>query len=444
MMSLGAKILWSEGLTLTPQHFQRQDLYHETRLQRIAAAINPNLWGVSSLRWNVDGLGHNCLSANAISLIFQDGEVYDAPSIDLLPTSVDLSQLPKDTHTFTFYAALPIMQPHGANAEAGGRYAASAIEAPDLFSEAVPIDLPYLKKRIRLLSHIEPRDGHVSFPVARIRRMPQGGFEFDPTFVPPSISIGVAFPLQQMLEELISALTAKIESLQGSHRKKHGGTFEVQTGDISSWWMLNIVSTASASLLHLSRSKSQHPEILYEKLLALAGGLMTFSDRYSTLDLPAYLHENPEQTFAALDAIIRDLVNTVISAKCFTIPLIPDPNRRSYHRGALDPDKVTSETQLCLAVRADMPALELVAAVPIRIKIGSPEDIERIVVSALPGIVLAHMPQVPAAVPVRPDTYYFSVSPKSTLYENALKAQAIAVYVPDGMVGISIELIGFV
>jgi type VI secretion system protein ImpJ len=35
---------------------------------------------------------------------------------------------------------------------------------------------------------------------------------------------------------------------------------------------------------------------------------------------------------------------------------------------------------------------------------------------------------VPAAVPVRPDTYYFSLSTKSGLYDNVLKAGAIAIY----------------
>ena len=90
-----------------------------------------------------------------------------------------------------------------------------------------------------------------------------------------------------------------------------------------------------------------------------------------------------------------------------------------------------------------MPALELVAAVPVRFKIGSPDDIERIVVSALPGITLTHMPQVPTAVPVRPDTYYFLLSTKNGLYENALKAQAIAIYAPDGMRELKIELIAF-
>lgn len=72
-MSMGAKIWWSEGLTLGPQYFRRQDLYHETRLLRMASALNPNFWGARSLQWNMEGLCHNMLEAQAMSLIFQSG-----------------------------------------------------------------------------------------------------------------------------------------------------------------------------------------------------------------------------------------------------------------------------------------------------------------------------------------------------------------------------------
>jgi len=442
-MSLAAKILWSEGLTLGPQHFQRQDLYHETRLRRMAAALNTNFWGVCLMQWNLDALGHNLLEAQAMSLIFQDGEIYEAPATDLLPLPVDLTRLPQDLNTFTIYAALPAIRLHGANAEEGGRYALSGSDTPDLFSDALPIEVPFLKKRVRLLAHTEPRDGYVSFPVLRLHRVPRGGFDMDPVFVPACVTIGAARPLQQMLDGLMSALSAKIVALQESHRKSNASTFEVHASDITSWWMLNIISTANASLQHCARSRTQHPEMLYEKLLSLAGGLMTFSDRYATSDLPAYDHADPGVTFAQLDAMIRDLVDTVISARYFMIPIEAEDSRRTHYRGALDASKLTPDIQLCLAVSADMPALELVAAVPVRFKIGSPDDIERIVASALPGIALTHMPQVPAAVPVRPDTYYFSVSTKNGLYENALKARAIAIYAPAGMRDLHIELIAF-
>jgi type VI secretion system protein ImpJ len=440
-MNEGSKILWSEGLTLGPQHFQRQDLYHESRLQRMIAALNPHLWGMRSVQWNMDALGHNALRAQAMSAIFPDGEIYDAPGADLLPEPADLSRLPADIQTFTFHVALPVVKPHGGNADPDGRYVRYEAETLDLFSEALAIEVPYLRKQARLVSHLAPRDPHTSVPVVQVRRLPQGGFEIDPSFVPPSVAISAAPALRHMLDGLISALTAKIESLQRMHRKTNADVYEVSTGDISSWWMLNIVSTANAQLMHSARSAGHHPETLYQQLLALASGLMTFSDRYKTADLPAYRHDALGEVFGKLDGLLRDLVDTVIAAKYFLIPLVPDKGRAAFYRGTLDPAKVTATTQLCLAVNADMPALELVAAVPVRLKLGAPDDLEKIVGSALPGMPLTHMPQVHAAVPVRPNTYYFSVATKGTLYENALKAGALAVYAPDGIPGLKIELI---
>ena len=440
-MSIGAKILWSEGLTLGPQHFQLQDLYHETRLRRIAAAMNPHFWGVRSVQWNLDGLGHHRLHADALSVLFPDGDVYDAPGADLLPDPVDLSRLPLDVQTFTFYIALPILKPHGGNADVDGRYVRCEAEALDLFSEALAIDVPCLKKQPRLISQLVPRDAHTSVPVIRISRAAQGGFELDPTFMPPCVAIGATPSLGRMLEGLISAMSAKIEALQRMHRKSGAHTYEVSAGDMSSWWMLNIVSTANAQLMHSARSPGHHPETLYEKLLTVAGGLMTFSDRYQAADLPAYRHELLGEVFAGLDVLLRDLVDTVISARYFLIPLVADRQRPSLYLAVLDPANITQETQLCLAVNADMPGLQLVAAVPGRLKLGAPDDIEKIVGSALPGIPIAHMPQVPSAVPVRPNTYYFSISTKSALYENALKASALAVLALEGIPGIKLALI---
>lgn len=168
---------------------------------------------------------------------------------------------------------------------------------------------------------------------------------------------------------------------------------------------------------------------------------MTFSDRYKTADLPAYRHDALGDVFAALETLARDLVDTVISARYFLIPLAMDRLRLSLHHAVLDPARITAETQLCLAVSADMPGLQLVAAVPNRLKLGAPDDIEKIVGSALPGIPIAHMPQVPNAVPVRPNTYYFSVSTKGALYEKAIKAGALDVLALEGIPGLSIALI---
>jgi type VI secretion system protein ImpJ len=209
---------------------------------------------------------------------------------------------------------------------------------------------------------------------------------------------------------LSSVITTKIESLQRTHRMTNNSMYEAGAGDISSWWMLNILSTANALLMHCARSPGFHPEVMFRQMLAAAGGLMTFSDRYKTVDLPAYRHEAMGEAFAELDALLRDLVDTAIGTNYLIIPFVADKSRRTFSQA-------------------------------IRLKVAAPENMESIIGSALPGIPIAHMPQVPPAIPVRPNTYYFSLSTKNPLYEKALEAGVLAVYAPDGIPGLKIDLV---
>jgi type VI secretion system protein ImpJ len=93
-----------------------------------------------------------------------------------------------------------------------------------------------------------------------------------------------------------------------------------------------------------------------------------------------------------------------------------------------------------LGVSAEMAALELVDVVPLRFKIGAPDDVEKFVLSAMPGVRITHAPQVPASLPVRPDTYYFVLEGKGQMYERMLQAQTMAIYVPAGIRELKLEL----
>lgn len=445
-MKTPPKILWTEGVTLRPQHFQQQDRYHEARLQRMATALHPHAWGVRSADWDEDALYNNVLRADALSLIFQDGETYDAPGPDLLPEAVDLSALPASEESFTFYAALPAYRAHGGNlagfreSEQGeARFRQLELETPDQYTEAHDAGIVYLAKQARLLSHLMPRAEFVSFPVLRLRRLPSGGFEMDTSFVAPSMSVAAAPALAGQLDALMQKLQAKIDALYAAQREPSKNVI-VQGGDSSSFWLLQTISAGCASLHHHAKCRTFHPERLYQDLLGLAGGLMAFSRKVRIGELPGYDHEQPGPAFARLDAVVRDLVDTVISSKYLAIPLVQDSARPSYFEGKLPLGAIDEKTLLCLGVRADIPPLELVAAVPMRFKVGTPDDVSRLVASALPGVELAHMPQVPAAVPVKPNTYYFALQGRSPLYANMLQAQALSVYVPSGIRELALEL----
>ena len=446
-MSMPAKVLWGEGLFLRPQHFQQQDRYHEGRLHRTAAAAHPYLWGVAEVRWDLAALKTDTLRLEALSLIFRDGEIVDAPASDLLPPPVDLAALPPTQQTVTYFAALPILNDAGRNvapseggsAAAGARYTQLDHDTSDLFTSAMAAELAYLKKSLRLISDAEAHGSYETLPLVRLRRAVTGGFEIDPGFIPPSLSIAAAPAIRGVLEHLVEALQAKVDALHGHHREPSKNVIEFRSGDVSSFWLLHTVSTAAAALMHYVRHPELHPERLFEAMLGLAGALMSYSKHYTLASLPAYAHAQPGAGFAELDHIVRELLDTVISAKYFSIALAE--TKPSYHLGKLDSGKIDQKTTLYLAIRASMPAIELVEIVPLRVKVGAPEDVDKCVLSALPGVKLVHAPQVPAAVPVRPDTYYFAVDNRGALYEQMLKAQSISIYVPAGIRDLQLELI---
>jgi type VI secretion system protein ImpJ len=445
-VTTAAKVLWGEGLFLRPQHFQQQDRYHEARLNQTAAALHPYCWGVRQLAVDSDALKADVLRITELSLIFPDGEVYRAPEHDMLPPQVRLADLPPFDGSITFHAALPTLKVHGENCAARGavrpdaRFGQSEHDTQDLYSDAASAPVAFLTRNLRLVPDLDPLDAFDSFPLLRLRRVATGGFEVDHDFIPPSLSIEGAPGLQARLARLMEKLLAKVNALYGHHREPSKNVVELRGGDVSSFWLLHTASSGYAALSHYLAHRELHPERLFQELLVLAGGLMTFSRAVKLEDLPAYAHQDPGPAFARLDAILRELLDTVISSKYFAIALSHE--RPSYYLGTLDSGKITPQTTLYLGVKADMPALQLVEIVPLRFKIGAPEDVDKLVLSAMPGVKLVHAPQVPSALPVRPDTYYFVLENRGVLYESMLKAQAISIYVPNGIRDLKLELIG--
>jgi type VI secretion system protein ImpJ len=440
-----AKILWGEGLFLRPQHFQRQDSYVEEHAKRALLAANPYAWGVRDLDLDVDSLRNGILRFNRISAIFPNGDSFIAPDIDQLPAPLALNASVSDDGTTDFYLALNHLNGHGGNcaetlADSGqARYLVVQRDATDLFTDASEADIATLSQISHLKSGNDNLDQFLTLPITRIRRTSSNSFEVEQAFMPPSISLRSAPNLFMMLRRQIDALLAKVEALYGFHREPSKNVIEFRSGDIASFWLLHTASSACATLTHLFRNPDTSPERLFQELLRLAGGLMTFSKGYTLNDLPSYDHLQPGPGFWRIDQILRNLLDTVISTRYFAISLTqPKP---SFYAGHLDSDKIDSETAFYLSVTASHPQSEIIESIPLRIKLGAPDDVEKLVLSAMSGVRLSHASQVPGAIPVRPGACYFALDAHGPLYERMLKAQSVMIYAPESYRDLAIELI---
>ena len=81
---------------LRPQHFQRQDAYHEWRQADTARAMHPYSWGLRRLKVDVDALATGSLRVIELQAVFPDGDACAAPQDDDLPDTVSLASIPAE------------------------------------------------------------------------------------------------------------------------------------------------------------------------------------------------------------------------------------------------------------------------------------------------------------------------------------------------------------
>ncbi len=445
-MTKAHRILWGEGVFLRPQHFQQQDLYFDSRLHHCLSTVHSHPWGIRAVEVDREVMANGLIRLNRLEMAFQDGTFLDAPHGEPLPLARNLNDIPNLGVEVLVYACLPLMNAYGGNCGEHGiptnrpvRYFTERVQAADLYTDALESEIASLKVNVRLMMDVENRDGNLSVPVVKLLKSPTGVWSVDDTYVPPLLEIQGAPPVMTMLRRLIDILLIKSQALTASHRERVKSIVEYGTSDIASFWLLHTVNRNFPLLNHLLQFPQAHPEEIYKYYGQLAGELITFSSSYTLNDIPPYKHDNLTDTFQRFDLLIRQLLETVISSRYAVIPLVS--TRPSFFVGRLESDHLTENTDFYLSVSSEHPAAQIIEAVPLKLKVGSPDDVEKILNSAMAGVRLNHVTQTPAAVPVRIGNHYFELDPHGTIYDRMLKSRSVCIYVPKLLPDMKFELI---
>ena len=129
-----ARVAWSEGMLLRPQHFQQQDrfLYHAARLRHFH--LEPYGYGVSELELDEQQLGLGQLGVVSVSGVFPDGMPFSLNDNDGL-----ILEVPADARDEVVYLALPSERQSGTNiaGEGEGAVARFVIRDAPLSDEAL-------------------------------------------------------------------------------------------------------------------------------------------------------------------------------------------------------------------------------------------------------------------------------------------------------------------
>jgi type VI secretion system protein ImpJ len=441
------RVLWGGGLFLRPQHFQQQALFVDNAMAETLQSVQRHAWGVRRAELDAEALRTGNVRVNVLDVMFRDGVRFFAPEREPTPLSRNLRDVPQVDVETILYACLPNLSSYGGNtvndenapAVRPARYRNAHRNVADLYTSAIETNLTVLKLDVRLMFHEENHDGYDAVPIARLLKDATGQWRADEAYLPPMVAVSASPALRNLIQRLLDILLVKNEALSGTQRERAKDVMGYSSTDIASFWLLHTVNSHFAQFNHLSDAEPLHPEELYLALARLCGELLTFSTIYKLADLPAYQHEKLVETFPKLDRMIRELLDTVVSARYVIIPLAtPKP---SFHIGRLESASLTENVDFYLSVRGDMPVARIIEDVPVQYKVGSPDDVDKILHSAMHGVNLQPMQQTPTALPVHAGNHYFALEARGDIYTRMLQSRAICIYTPQSLSGLEIELI---
>ena len=75
-MAIEPKVVWSEGIFITPQHFQQFDRYIESGLRQLSILREGFYWGFTALELDTSGLKQGVIGINAAEGVFPDGSIF--------------------------------------------------------------------------------------------------------------------------------------------------------------------------------------------------------------------------------------------------------------------------------------------------------------------------------------------------------------------------------
>ena len=432
-MKFLSRVVWSEGMYLSPHHFQTQSRYFEDSMAFLSASLWREPWGLLHVELDPKAMRNGTASLLHASGIFPDGLPFELPNSDPPPPIRNLLEVfPSTDPVLPLYLTVPSRRDNGfdtdLSAANGGRFSRMARTLRDETNGIDEREVDLGQKNIRLMTQAELTSDVLSIPIAHILRDGRGNLVCDEEFIPPCLRINASETLMLLVKRLLDAAGEKSATVSRSARK--AGRFEAGTAalDVANYWFLHALHNAIPPLHHLTSTRHAHPEDVFIELSRLAGALCTFSVESDPRNLPSYDHRDPGPAFRALDAHIRKHLEIVVPSNTVTLNFAPlEPY---IHAANVTDERCLRRSRWIFGIRSGLGESDLLKMTPRLVKVCSSKFVPELVKRALPGMTLTHMPVPPTAIRAEADMQYFSVETAGPCWEHILQTRQVGVYIP--------------
>ena len=213
-------VVWQQGTLMTPQHLQHQDRHHHAHVHARLAGACPYNTGVMHLHIDHLALKEGKVHLPSGLVIMPEGDVIewdsqngDAPLSRPLPDAATIAQ-----ETLQLFLVLPKWQHHVANvaidndnAPRGNRcrFVAQSVALPELTHAQTPeAEILLAKPNVTLAFAHELHRDDDHLHILTLHRLPHGGAVQDEHFIPQSLRLTACPQLLRRLTALLSAARA--------------------------------------------------------------------------------------------------------------------------------------------------------------------------------------------------------------------------------------------
>lgn len=430
------RVVWSEGMLMSPQHFQQQDLYHEAVVHERLAAVAPQSWGLLELELDVRALEAGQVALRLFAgvlpggtvLRFRQGEL-EAPSVRAIE-----QHFPAHREMLEVHLGLPLERAgslsyaRSESERSRARYIVDGRAVLDTVSPDQSETIDFARRNAVILFGDEARDDYESVKLAEIVRDRSGKLCFSTTYIAPCAVIGAAPCITDGLRALLGACVAKRRAVADELRHR-GTSVEYGPDEVTRFLALSALSGAIPLAKHFAETPTASPYQVYRFLLQFAGQLSAFSVDDDPAALPSYSHLDGRSTFQPLFAHLRASLMVAVASRVITIVL--ESRVDGMHLGRMQaPELLQPGVRFVLGVQAAVAEHTVYELVPRVAKIAAWSDIPRYLNAAVSTVALAACTRPPREVPVRPGKQYFLIDTGGPVWRALVHEQTIAVHLP--------------
>lgn len=180
-MSKYRKVVWNEGMLLTPHHFQQWDNYHEELLNSRMRSLTAYEYGVIDVQINREAIANGNFQINSCMAVLPDGLLVNFPDTDAIPDLRPVgAHFNPEQEKLGVHLAIPAKKIGAANFQSNGATGASSNLNLRFMQDGTLVrdetsgmneqPLAFARPNLRIIFDDELRDGFTSIKIAELER----------------------------------------------------------------------------------------------------------------------------------------------------------------------------------------------------------------------------------------------------------------------------------